>query len=186
MSMPTRAAPSEVQLEAIGSLSALPSVKDQHQRFASFRQRPVAAVQFELQFAAVRRAKARASAAIVQIDAVDELARRLFPGRRPGDAAGEQPRFVEVHVRETGDLLGEFVAGQGQSALAIPEQAVADHHAIVEPAWFGAAPCSRHFRPRVPPRNCAPFTLEKEVAARHRFDVVRRQRRRDCPTSPCA
>ena len=46
-------------------------VEDQHQRFAAVRQRPVAAVQLELQLAAIRRAKARAPAAIVQLDALE-------------------------------------------------------------------------------------------------------------------
>src|SRR6187549_2233252 len=122
-----------------------------------------------MQFAAVGRVESRAPAAIVQVDIVDELARRLFPGRRPGDAAGKQPRFVEVQMWETGDLLGEFITGQRQTAFSIPEQAVADHDAIVEPASFRA--------PRVealPSVGSAaelrPFTFEKEVAACHRLD----------------
>ena len=104
MSMPTRAASSEVQLDAMGSLDACRRCRISTSDSRPVRQRPVAAVQLELQFAPVGRAKARAAAAIVQVDAV-ELRRAC---RRSLVLAGWTPRRCR---RRTAALLRDRRAG---------------------------------------------------------------------------
>ena len=143
------------------SLPALPSFRISTSDSRPVGQRPVAAMQLELQLAAIRRAEARAPAAIVQVDALERACaapcpwsaprrcrrRTAAPRRDPRAGSRRSPR--PARRRPT----SACACGTRTARRRSPRGSRA--------SVARARPCSRHLRPRVPPRNCAPSRFRK-------------------------